>query len=154
PGGVGAMSIPVARLLLRESGSLGKLQFREFAQEFNVAGDPEAFAGPVVILVDEGTASTSEIFAAGLRDLGRVRVAGARPSAGAALPSLLERLDDGALLQYVVGDYHSARGTVAEGDGVAPDITAVETRADFVAGRDPVLAAAVAALVAEPTTSP
>lgn len=146
PGGVGAMSIPVARLLLRESGSLGKLQFRDFAQEFNVAGDPDAFAGPVVILVDEGTASTSEIFAAGLRDLGRVRVAGARASAGAALPSLLERLDNGALLQYVVGDYHSARGTVAEGDGVKPDIVAVETRADFVAGRDPVLAAAVAAL--------
>ncbi|MDC0718541.1 S41 family peptidase [Nannocystis bainbridge] len=145
PGGVGAMSIPVARLLLRESGSLGKLQFREFAQEFNVAGDPGAFAGPVIVLVDEGTASTSEIFAAGLRDLGRVRVAGARASAGAALPSLLERLDNGALLQYVVGDYHSAKGTVAEGDGVSPDITAVETRADFVAGRDPVLAAAVAA---------
>jgi carboxyl-terminal processing protease len=150
PGGVGAMSIPVARLLLRESGSLGKLQFREFAQEFNVAGDPDAFAGPVVILVDEGTASTSEIFAAGLRDLGRVRVAGARASAGAALPSLLERLDNGALLQYVVGDYHSAKGTVAEGDGVSPDITAVETRADFVAGRDPVLEAAVEALRASP----
>ncbi|MDC0671241.1 S41 family peptidase [Nannocystis radixulma] len=145
PGGVGAMSIPVARLLLQESGSLGKLQFREFAQEFNVTGDPNAFAGPVIVLVDEGTASTSEIFAAGLRDLGRVRVAGARASAGAALPSLLERLDNGALLQYVVGDYHSAKGTVAEGDGVGPDITAVETRADFVAGRDPVLAAAMAA---------
>ncbi|PCC70902.1 carboxyl-terminal processing protease [Nannocystis exedens] len=145
PGGVGAMSIPVARLLLQESGSLGKLQFREFTQEFNVAGDPQAFAGPVIVLVDEGTASTSEIFAAGLRDLGRVRVAGARASAGAALPSLLERLENGALLQYVVGDYHSAKGTVAEGDGVHPDITAVETRADFVAGRDPVLAAAVAA---------
>lgn len=148
PGGVGAMSIPVARLLLQESGSLGKLQFREFAQEFNVAGDPEAFAGPVVVLVDEGTASTSEIFAAGLRDLGRVRVAGGRASAGAALPSLIERLDNGALLQYVVGDYHSAKGTVAEGDGVSPDITAVESRADFVAGRDPVLDAAVAALAA------
>lgn len=149
PGGVGAMSIPVARLLLQESGSLGKLQFREFAQEFNVAGDPGAFAGPVIVLVDEGTASTSEIFAAGLRDLGRVRVAGARASAGAALPSLLERLDNGALLQYVVGDYHSAKGTVAEGDGVSPDIVAVETRADFVAGRDPVLEAAVAELKAK-----
>jgi carboxyl-terminal processing protease len=140
------MSIPVARLLLQESGSLGKLQFRDFAQEFNVAGDPGAFAGPVAILVDEGTASTSEIFAAGLRDLGRVKVVGARASAGAALPSLLERLENGALLQYVVGDYHSAKGTVAEGDGVKPDVEAVETREDFVAGRDPVLAAAVKAL--------
>lgn len=150
PGGVGLMAIPVARMILREAGSLGTLKFREFAQEFNVAGDPAAFAGPVLILVDEGTASTSEIFAAGLRDLGRARLVGARPSAGAALPSLLERFDDGALLQYVVGDYHSAKGTVAEGDGLAPDIVAPETRADFAEGRDPVLAAAVAALSSRP----
>jgi carboxyl-terminal processing protease len=146
PGGVGAMSIPVARMLLKEPGSLGKLQFRDFAQEFNVAGDPDAFTGPVIVLVDEGTASTSEIFAAGLRDLGRVQIYGARPSAGAALPSMIEQLDGGAILQYVVGDYHSSKGAVAEGDGVKPDVLVPETREDFIAGRDPVLAAAVQAL--------
>lgn len=146
PGGVGAMSIPVARMLLTQSGSLGKLQFREFAQEFNVAGDPGAFTGAVIVLVDEGTASTSEIFAVGLRDLGRAQIYGGRPSAGAALPSLIEVLAGGAMLQYVVGDYHSSKGTVAEGDGVRPDVLVPESRADFVAGRDPVLAAAVRAL--------
>ncbi len=146
PGGVGAMAIPIARMLLTEPGSLGKLQFRDFAQEFNVAANPGAFTGPVVVLVDEGTASTSEIFAAGLRDLGRVKIYGSRPSAGAALPSMIEQLEGGAMLQYVVGDYHSSKGAVAEGDGVRPDVTVPETRADFVAGRDPVLAAATAAL--------
>jgi carboxyl-terminal processing protease len=154
PGGVGAMSIPVARMLLTRPGSLGKLQFREFAQEFNVAGDPNAFTGPVVVLVDEGTASTSEIFAAGLRDLGRVKIYGARASAGAALPSMIERLDGGAMLQYVVGDYHSSKGAVAEGDGVVPDVVVPETRADFVAGRDPVLEAAVNALSAPAKVTP
>lgn len=155
PGGVGAMSIPIARLLLTRSGSLGKLQFRDFAQEFNVAGDPAAFTGPVIVLVDEGTASTSEIFAAGLRDLGRAQVYGSRSSAGAALPSLVEALDGGAMLQYVVGDYHSSRGAVAEGDGVRPDVLVPETRADFVAGRDPVLAAAVQALSStQPASGP
>jgi carboxyl-terminal processing protease len=148
PGGVGAMSIPVARMLLTRPGSLGKLQFRDFAQEFNVAADPAAFTGPVIVLVDEGTASTSEIFAAGLRDLERAQVFGSRPSAGAALPSLVEVLQGGALLQYVVGDYHSSRGAVAEGDGVRPDVLVPETRADFIAGRDPVLEAAVKALSA------
>lgn len=146
PGGVGAMSIPVARMLLTKPGSLGKLQFRDFAQEFNVAGNLDAFTGAVVVLVDEGTASTSEIFAVGLRDLGRVQIYGGRPSAGAALPSLIEVLTGGAMLQYVVGDYHSSRGTVAEGDGVRPDVLVPESRADFVAGRDPVLLAAVEAL--------
>lgn len=150
PGGVGAMAIPVARMVLRESGSLGKLQFRDFAQEFNVTGEAQAFAGPIALLVDEGTASTSEIFAAGLRDLGRVQIVGGRASAGAALPSLIERLENGALLQYVVGDYHTPKGTVAEGDGVLPDLVVPETRADFVAGRDPVLDAAVASLTRPP----
>lgn len=143
PGGVGAMSVPVARMILREDGSLGTLHFRDFKQEFKVSGNPDAFAGEVVLLVDEGTASTSEIFATGLRDLGRVRIVGGRASAGAALPSLIERLDGGATLQYVVGDYHSSKGSVAEGDGVAPDLVVREAREDFAAGRDPVLDAAV-----------
>jgi carboxyl-terminal processing protease len=186
PGGVGAMAVPVARLLLAEEGSLGTLRFRDFEQELKVehaddaifdepssvtptapaapqdpaegvaapaaatGDDPKrasssasrAFAGPVVVLVDEGTASTSEIFILGLRDLGRITVAGARPSAGAALPSVIEELHGGALLQYVVADYRSPKGTVVEGQGIAPDLSVVETRETFAAGRDPVLEAA------------
>lgn len=153
PGGVGAMAVPIARQLLETPGSLGTLKFRDFEQEFNVAGNPSAFTGPIAILIDEGTASTSEIFAAGMRDLGRATIVGSRPSAGAALPSLLERLDGGALLQYVVGDYHSSRGNVAEGTGVAPDVVAPETRADFVEGRDPVLRAAIDHLSKQPSSS-
>jgi len=147
PGGVGAMSVPLARMLLRADGSLGTLQFREFKQEFKVTGNPDAFAGPLVVLIDEGTASTSEIFATGMRDLGRLKaIVGGRASAGAALPSLIESLESGAILQYVVGDYHSSKGTVAEGDGVLPDVLVEEHRQDFAAGRDPVVDAALRTL--------
>jgi carboxyl-terminal processing protease len=142
PGGVGSMSIPIARMLVREGVSLGRLQMREFNQEFKVEANPDAFAGPIAILVDEGTASTSEIFALGLRDVGRVTIVGAGPSAGMALPSMIEELPDGGMIQYVVGDYHSVKGTAAEGEGVVPEVMVVETRADYVARRDPVLDAA------------
>ncbi len=142
PGGVGAMSVPIARMMLPEGGSLGTLKFRDFEQTFNVAKNPQAFAGPIAILVDEGTASTSEIFAAGMRDLGRVKIVGGAPSAGAALPSLIQQLDGGAMLQYVVGDYHSSKGAAAEGDGVTLDLRVTETRAAFAEGQDPVLEAA------------
>jgi carboxyl-terminal processing protease len=157
PGGVGAMSIPIARMILREDASLGRLQMREFDQEFKVEGNPDAFAGPIAILVDEGTASTSEIFAMGLRDVGRVSVVGACPSAGMALPSMIETLPDGGLIQYVVGDYHSDKGKAAEGKGVEPQVVVDESRADYVAGRDPVLDAALAHLrkqLASPPPSP
>jgi carboxyl-terminal processing protease len=143
PGGVGAMSIPIARMFLREGTSLGRLQMREFNQEFRIEPNPTAFDGPIAILVDEGTASTSEIFAVGMRDIGRVVVVGAGPSAGMALPSMIETLPDGGLIQYVVGDYHSAKGTAAEGEGVDPEVGVDESRADYAAGRDPVLEAAV-----------
>ncbi|MFO7567805.1 MAG: S41 family peptidase [Enhygromyxa sp.] len=143
PGGVGSMSIPIARMLVSEGASLGRLQMREFNQEFKVAPNPDAFAGPLAILVDEGTASTSEIFALGMRDIGRVTIVGAGPSAGMALPSMIEELPDGGMIQYVVGDYRSGKGTVAEGEGVVPELMVVETRTDYAAGRDPVLDAAV-----------
>jgi carboxyl-terminal processing protease len=143
PGGVGAMSIPIARMFVANGGSLGRLQMREFDQEFNIEPNPDAFTGPIVVLVDEGTASTSEIFALGLRDIGRVTIVGAGPSAGMALPSMIETLPDGGLIQYVVGDYHSARGTAAEGEGVLPEVIVTESRTDYATGRDPVLDAAV-----------
>jgi carboxyl-terminal processing protease len=143
PGGVGAMSIPVARMLLEHAGSLGTMRFRGFSQEFNVAVADDPFTGRVALLVDEATASTSEIFAAGMRDLGRVRIFGPGPTAGAALPSVIEELDGGVILQYVVGEYRSPKGAVVEGEGVRPDVLVSETAADFAAGRDPVLDAAV-----------
>ncbi|MFV8750936.1 S41 family peptidase [Nannocystaceae bacterium ST9] len=154
PGGVGAMSIPIARMILREGASLGRLQMREFDQDFRVEGNPDAFAGPVTILIDEGTASTSEIFAMGLRDIGRVTIVGAGPSAGMALPSMIETLPDGGLIQYVVGDYHSDKGKAAEGLGVVPQPLADESRADYVAGRDPVLELALADIRARLATPP
>lgn len=140
PGGLAPMTIPVARLFLPDDSSLGTLKMRDFDQQLRVRANPAAFTGPMTILIDEATASTSEIFALGMRELGRASIVGGGASAGMALPSLIETLPDGGLLQYVVGEYRSAEGAVAEGGGVAPDHRVRETRADFVTGRDVVLA--------------
>jgi len=146
PGGVGAMVVPLGRQLLSEATALGAMHMREGDQVFNVAAGTDPFTGPVAILVDEGTASTSEIFAQALQDLGRATVFGAVPSQGAALPSVIEELPGGGMLQYVVADYKSPKGKVVEGKGVTPDTMVTETREDFAEGRDPVLDAALAAL--------
>ena len=146
PGGVGFMVVPLARQLLAEDVNLGIMHMREGQQEFNVTGSPDAFAGDVIVLVDELSASTSEIFAQSMQDIGRVKVFGATRTPGLALPSLIEELPGGAMLQYVVADYQSPKGTSVEGNGVKPDTVVPETAADFAAGKDPVLDAAVAAL--------
>ncbi|MEX1369484.1 MAG: S41 family peptidase [Nannocystaceae bacterium] len=146
PGGVGMMVVPVGRQILAEDVDLGQMRMREGKQVFNITANDDPFTGPVALLVDEGTASTSEIFGQALQDLGRVTVFGAVPSQGAALPSVIEELPGGGMLQYVVADYQSPGGTIVEGRGVQPDTVVPETREDYAKGRDPVLEAAVAAL--------
>lgn len=145
PGGVGQMAIPVARMFLGEAAELGQMHMRDFTKEFKVlSGADKPFDGPLFILVDEGTASTSEIFAIAMRDLERATIVGSGPSAGMALPSVIETLPSGGTLQFVVGDYRSPDGNVPEGTGVKPDVLVEETREAFLAGKDPVLDKAIA----------
>lgn len=151
PGGVGAMVVPVGRLLVAEDTDFGTMTMRQGKQTFAITAEADPFAGPVGLLVDEGTASTSEIFGQAVQDLGRATVFGAGPSQGAALPSLIEELPGGAILQYVVADFRSPKDVVVEGKGVVPDTLVTETPADFAAGRDPVLDAAIEALSKEST---
>ena len=65
---------------------------------------------------------------------------------GAVLPSILEALPGGAVLQYVVADFKTPKGTLLEGRGVQPDRRVLETRAGLRSGRDPVLDAALVAV--------
>jgi carboxyl-terminal processing protease len=102
------------------------------------------FTGGLVIITDEGTASTAEIFAAGLKEAGRAVVVG-DTSLGAVLPSQVEALPGGAVIQYVVADFRTPKGILLEGRGVQPDRRVVETRSALLSGRDPVLDAALVA---------
>jgi carboxyl-terminal processing protease len=117
----------------------GEIRFVTYPQ-------PEVYTGPLVVLVDEGTASTSEIFAGALQESGRAVVVG-EPSLGAVLPSVVEKLPNGAIFQYPVADFKTPKGVLLEGRGVKPDVDVLLVRADFLAGRDPALDAALAYLV-------
>jgi carboxyl-terminal processing protease len=147
PGGHGAMAIPVASRLVDAPLTLGTIQFRDFTQ--TLVARPEMgvtpFLGPVAILTDEGTASASEILAAGLQEAKRAVVVG-DSTLGAALPSLIEALPGGAVMQYVVADFRTPKGVLLEGRGVQPDKRVLETRAGLRTGRDPVLDAALVAV--------
>jgi carboxyl-terminal processing protease len=146
PGGVGAMAIPVAARLVTKPLVLGTIQFRDHALTLTAAPQLGAkpFTGRVVVLTDEGTASTSEILAAGLQEAGRAVVVG-DSTLGAVLPSVIEKLPGGAILQYMVADFKTPKGVLLEGRGVQPDRRVIETRAALRSGRDPVLDAGVVA---------
>lgn len=144
PGGIGAMSMGMAGWFLDKSGQrLGVMKMKEAELKFVATSRAETFNGPLVTLVDGLTGSTSEIFAGGLKDLGRARVIGTR-SAGAALPSQFERLPNGDGFQYAIANYSSEGGKPLEGVGVIPDEEVKLTRKSLLEGHDSVLDAAVA----------
>lgn len=143
PGGIGLMACGIAGWFIEDEGhNLGKMKTR--AGEINFFINPRlgAFGGPFALLVDGGSASTSEILAGGLQDLGRARIFGSR-TAGAALPSTIDLLPSGDGFQYAIANYFSASGRVLEGAGVVPDEVIELDRGTLVEGRDPVVEAAV-----------
>ncbi|MBL8722689.1 MAG: hypothetical protein JNK49_01515 [Planctomycetes bacterium] len=144
PGGLGALAMGVARHFLREEQSLGSMRMRgaEEPLRFVVNPSPLPFAGPLVVLVNRSTGSTAEILAAGLQSLGRARVVG-QTSMGAALPSVVEKIAHDWRVQAVVADFTLPDGSSVEGRGVVPDVAVQPTRADYAAGRDPFLQAAL-----------
>ena len=92
--------------------NLGTLYMRDTTLKFVVNPRLTTFAGPLAILVDGTSASTSEIMAEGLKDLGRARIFGTR-TAAAALPSVFEKLPNGDGFQYAIANYISEGGQAA-----------------------------------------
>lgn len=136
PGGIGFMAVGMAGWFIDTPDQrLGTMYMRNTPLKFVVNPRLETYRGPVAILVDGASASTSEIFAGGMKDLGRARLFGTR-TAGAALPSAFEKLPNGDGFQYAVANYISEGGKPLEGIGVGPDVEVAPTRAALLAGRD------------------
>lgn len=145
PGGLGAMSSGMAGLLCSTQGSLGRMQMRTGFMNFAVYPQSNPYTGAVGILIDRRSASTSEVFAAGMQELGRAVVVG-EPSAGAALPSIFTKLPTGAMFQFAMADFKTPKGALIEGRGVVPDLIVKPDRESLLRGRDNQLEAALAAL--------
>jgi carboxyl-terminal processing protease len=143
PGGIGGMAMGMAgHLIAEQNKKLGTMRTRQSSLDFVVNPQAQRYAGKVAVLIDEMSASTSEIFAGGLQDLGRARIFGRR-SPGAALPSVIEALPNGDRFQYAIADYVSAGGKTLEGNGVTPDVPVALDLPALRGGKDPDLAAAI-----------
>jgi len=143
PGGIGAMAMGMAGFLIsKPDQKLGTMYLRTLPVNFVIFPRPEVYDGPVAVLVDSFTASTSEIFAGGLQDLKRARIFGQK-TAGAALPSQFERLPNGDGFQYAIANYISQGGRQLEGNGVTPDVVVPLDRKWLSEGRDAVLESAL-----------
>jgi carboxyl-terminal processing protease len=150
PGGVAGMVIGVAGHFYETEQTLGELTMR--TGELRLYANPRRvdtqgaavapFGGPIAVLTDALSVSTSEIFAAAIKVTGRGRLFG-ETTAGQALPATAVRLPSGDVLMHVVADLTAPDGSRIEGNGVTPDRVVPLRRNDLLGGRDAPLDAAV-----------
>ncbi|QAT42595.1 S41 family peptidase [Aminipila luticellarii] len=117
-GGVVESGIEVADLLLDEgvlAYTEGKSQERTYMK--TTAGKTSL---PYVLLINGGTASTSEIVAAGIKDNKGGKIVGTK-SFGKGVIQSLAPLKEGDAVKITIAQYFSPKGKVIQGIGVEPD---------------------------------
>lgn len=92
---------------------------------------------PVVVLINGGSASASEILAGSLRDIRGVKLVGEK-SFGKGTVQEVTGLSDGSSLKITVAHWVLPSGQILS-EGLAPDIEVPLTEEDIKAGRDPQL---------------
>lgn len=104
----------------------------------------DVVSAPMVVLVDRGSASASELVAGGLQARGRAKVVGERSYGKGSMQQVFE-FEDGSALKLTIGRYALPDGRVlADDEGVVPDIEVHRpTASDRARAR---LAAAIATL--------
>ncbi len=111
-------------------------------QEFYKARGTEKFLSyPVVVLINQGSASGSEILAGALRDNRGVKLIGER-SFGKGTVQVLEELREGSL-KITIANWLTPNGEVLNNKGLEPDIEIEMTKEDYEKEKDPQLEKAI-----------
>jgi len=75
---------------------------------------------PVIVLVNGGSASSSEIVAGALQDNGRAKLAGEKTFGKASVQNFV-KLDDGSAIKVTISHYYTPNGTLISETGLTPD---------------------------------
>ncbi len=149
PGGVMGVASGMVGLLTNKAGLIGVLKTRAGGLPIPTFPQRSSYAGPLVVLIDRLSGSTSEVMAAALQESGRAKVVGER-SAGAVLGADIKELPTGALFEYARAGFKTSEGATLEGKGVTPDVEKHLSRATLLRGEDEQLQEALKQLKLSP----
>ncbi len=93
---------------------------------------------PVIILVNKGTASASEIFAGAFQDHNRGIIIGENTFGKGVVQNLIP-LSNGATLKVTIAEWLTPKGRSINEKGITPDVEAVQTFEDYENDLDPVM---------------
>ena len=149
PGGLLTEAVSVASVFV-EDGPIVQVKERDQPLRAYEAEGKAYGQIPLVVLIDKGTASASEIVAQAVKTHARGRVVGVT-SFGKGTVQVVRPLEGGAGVKFTIAEYLGPKGEAIEGKGVAPDVAAEGTAEEqLAAARREALAAAAAQPAAQP----
>ena len=110
--------------------------------EFLGTGKSRLKGIPTVVLVNEGSASASEIVAGALQDYGVAKLVGKKTFGKGSVQDYTE-LQDGTAVKITMAEWLTPKGRFINEIGIEPDVVVERTEEDYHAGRDPQLDKAV-----------
>ena len=128
PGGLLMASVEIARQWL-DDGVIVSTKTREGVQDIKRASGKALTKAPVVVLVNEGSASASEILSGALQDNNRAILVGQK-TFGKGLVQSVRGLSDGSGMTVTIAKYLTPSGRDIHKFGIQPNITAKLTEDD------------------------
>lgn len=154
PGGLLFASVDIARMWMKQGEIVHTIDRKQGEQKFS-ANNTALTNLPLAVLVNENSASASEILAGALKDNRRATVVGSR-TYGKGLVQSVHTLSDGAGIAVTIARYYPPSGIDIDHKGIAPDIQldltkeqilSLQTNPSLLATRsDPQYARAIAIL--------
>ena len=115
-------AVKVSDMFLEEGMIVSTIGRNKKEKEILYAKKPGTRMGfPIVVLIDEFSASASEILAGALRDNKRALIMGKKSFGKGSVQSVV-KLGDGSGLKLTVARYYTPSGTSIQAEGVSPDI--------------------------------